>query len=169
MQKLLITMFLVLLISCSEDRKEVKFKELTNLELSYLKNEKPDSLIEGKTYLPIYSEIYSRTMNTKYLTTATISIRNTNLNDKIYIDKIDYYNTQGNKIRTYLKNTIFLEPMETKEIVIEYLDKEGGSGANFVFDWSCKPNINKPYFQAVMVTITGSFGLSFTTEGIDIN
>lgn len=168
MKYLTICLIAIIAMSCEEPNKDVRFKLAPGLEENYVENELPDSLISGQSYLPIYSQIYSRTMGTKYLTTATISMRNVNLHDTIYINKINYFDSEGTNIRTYIKKAIYLKPMETKEIVIEYLDQEGGTGANFHFDWSCKETSNKPFFQAVMVTITGSFGLSFTTEGIDL-
>lgn len=167
LNKILVFIPLMILLSCNE---KVEQKESYEFEYqkNILKTKLNDSLIQGKTYLPIYSEVYSKNMKTKYLTTATASIRNTNLNDTIYINKIEYYNTEGDLVRKYLDETIFIRPMETKEIVIDYVDKQGGTGANFYFEWSCNVGSNKPFFQAVMVTISGSFGLSFTTDGIDI-
>jgi len=55
--------------------------------------------------------------------------------------------------------------METVEIVIDEKDQEGGTGANFLFDWSIKPNSHEPYFEGVMISTSGQQGLSFTTEG----
>jgi len=165
--KILAFIPLMILLSCNEQNKISKSFEFEYHE-NILQAEISDSLIEGKTYLPIYSEVYSKNMETKYLTTATVSIRNVNPNDTIYIKKIEYYNTEGDLVRNYIDKTIYIKPMETKEIVIDYVDKQGGSGANFYFEWMCKAESNKPFFQAVMVTISGSFGLSFTTEGIDL-
>lgn len=168
MKTILAIILSITFISCEKENIPLDFEKATKLDQFYIENELPDSLLNGKTYLPIYSEIYSKNMNGRYLTTATVSMRNIDPKDTIYIRNIEYFDTQGNKIRTYIKKPIYLKPMETKEIVIDYLDKEGGTGANFIFDWSCKNTSNKPFFQAVMVTITGTFGLSFTTEGKEI-
>ena len=56
--------------------------------------------------------------------------------------------------------------METVEIVIDQDDNEGGTGANFIFDWKIKPDTNEPLFEAVMISTYGQQGLSFTTTGI---
>ena len=58
--------------------------------------------------------------------------------------------------------------METVEIIIEEQDIEGGSGANFVFDWAIKNAKNPPLFEAVMISTYGQQGLSFTTRGVQI-
>ncbi len=56
--------------------------------------------------------------------------------------------------------------METLEIVVSEDDKEGGSGANFIFDWSVKQDGLIPFFEAVMISTSGQQGVSFTTHGI---
>jgi hypothetical protein len=94
-----------------------------------------------------------------------VSIRNINKSDTIYIKKAEYFNTKGNSIRTYFDRTIFVAPMETIEIVIEEQDQEGGTGANFLFDWAIKPNSNEPFFEGIMISTSGQQGLSFTTHG----
>jgi len=121
---------------------------------------------QGKTYLPVYSHIYHIQEHRTFDLTITISIRNVSMTDSVYILKADYYNTIGNNIRQYLKSPIFLNPMETVEIIIEEQDIEGGSGANFVFDWAMENDINPPLFEAVMISTYGQQGLSFTTRGV---
>ena len=125
-----------------------------------------DSLEEGSTYLPVYSEIYQRNQNFTFDLTATVSIRNISLNDTIYVKSANYYNTHGELIRKYLTTPVFVRPMETIEIVVNEDDKEGGTGANFVFEWAMKKQALEPFFEAVMISTTGQQGLSFTTRGI---
>ncbi|MEA1786303.1 DUF3124 domain-containing protein [Arenibacter sp. GZD96] len=124
-----------------------------------------DSLSLGTTYLSVYSQIYSATEHRTQDLTATISMRNTSLKDSLYVVNARYYNTQGLLIRIYFDEPIFLEPMETVAIVIDELDKQGGTGANFVFDWGIKTNAPEPLFEAVMISTSGQQGLSFTTQG----
>ncbi len=124
-----------------------------------------DSLVQGKSYLSVYSQIYSGTEHRTHDLTATVSIRNTHPTDTIYIDKAEYFDTHGESIRTYFNHTIFIAPMETVEIVIDEGDKEGGTGANFIFDWQMKPTSNEPMFEGVMISTSGQQGISFTTTG----
>lgn len=124
-----------------------------------------DSLENGKSYLSVYSQIYSYTEQTSIDLTATISMRNTSTTDSIYLIKADYYNTRGDATRSYMQEIIGLQPMETLEIVIAEFDKKGGTGANFVFEWAAKPNASEPLFEAVMISSYGQLGLSFTTVG----
>lgn len=127
-----------------------------------------DNFEQGKTYLPVYSHIYQRYENRTFNLTVTVSIRNTSLSDSIYILKADYFNTNGDNIRQYIKAPIYLKPMETIELVIEEDDKEGGSGANFIFDWAAENPKNIPLFEAVMISTYGQQGLSFVTRGVPV-
>ena len=59
--------------------------------------------------------------------------------------------------------------METVEIIIDEIDKEGGTGANFLMEWKINQTSNEPLFEGVMISTSGQQGLSFTTHGIKIN
>lgn len=122
----------------------------------------------GKTYLPVYSHIYHTLESRIFDLTITVSIRNVSMTDSVYILKADYYNTLGINIRQYLKSPIFLNPMETVEIIIKDQDIEGGSGANFMFDWAIKNAKNPPLFEAVMISTYEQQGLSFSTRGVQV-
>ncbi len=97
--------------------------------------------------------------------TATVSMRNTSLSAPMYVSSARYFNTHGELIRTYFSKPIVLNPMETVEIVIDEDDLEGGTGANFFFEWKAPPNTGEPFFEAVMISTYGQQGLSFTTRG----
>lgn len=120
-------------------------------------------------YVPIYSDIYNRSKDTRFNLTATLSIRNTSIKDTMYVNSIEYYDTEGNLVHNYIENSIFLKPLETIDYVVEEDDTKGGSGANFLITWSGKTKNLKPIFQAVMVSINGQQGLAFTTEGVSIS
>jgi hypothetical protein len=124
-----------------------------------------DSLEIGSSYLSIYSQIYSQTEHLTHNLTATVSIRNISSSDSIYLFKADYFDTKGHLIRSYFNKPIFISPLETVEIVIDEKDKEGGTGANFVFDWKINKNSPQPFFEGVMISTSGQQGLSFTTQG----
>ncbi|PKA96699.1 uncharacterized protein DUF3124 [Flavobacteriaceae bacterium MAR_2009_75] len=120
-----------------------------------------------EVYVPIYSDIYNQTRDTRTLLTATLSIRNTSIRDSLFVDKIDYYNTGGYLVRKYIDKPIYLRPMETIDYVIEQQDTSGGTGANFIIHWYAKKPLN-PLFQAVMVGGLGAQAFSFTTEGVEL-
>ena len=124
-----------------------------------------DSLEFGKSYLSIYSQIYSLSQHKKYNLTVMASLRNSSEKDTIYLLKADYHGTQGEMIKQYVNKPVYLLPMETLDIVIEESDVSGGTGSNFIFDWKTPKDCPEPIFEAVMSSTVGSQGLSFTTQG----
>ncbi len=150
---------------CCKKEEEVSSLDPVNWEGRLANKSMLDSLQQGETYLSVYSQIYSLTEHVKHDLTATISMRNTSLKDTIYVDRADYYDTKGNLIRNYFSKSIYLKPMETVEIVIDEVDQEGGTGANFLFQWSTVKGVNDPLFEAIMISTSGQQGLSFTTQG----
>ncbi|WP_420580379.1 DUF3124 domain-containing protein [Reichenbachiella sp.] len=124
-----------------------------------------DSLMSGQTYLSVYSQIYSSKEKRTHDLTATISVRNTNSLDSVYIEKVEYYNTAGELIKTFIEQSVFISPMETIEIVLSEDNLKGGTGANFLFYWKKKKRTPEPYFEAVMISTSGQQGISFTTQG----
>ena len=146
-------------------KKEMSSVNPVNWEKRTVDNSLPDSLIRGTSYLAVYSHVYSNTEHRTHDLTVTVSMRNTNRSDTIYIDKAEYFDTQGKSIRTYFDKTIFVAPMETVEIVIDERDDAGGSGANFLFNWRIHSEENEPLFDGVMISTSGQQGLSFATKG----
>ncbi|MGB3547816.1 MAG: DUF3124 domain-containing protein [Saprospiraceae bacterium] len=128
-----------------------------------------DSLEAGSTYLSSYSQIYVQTGRRRFSLTGTISMRNINQSDTVYIDKAKYFKTDGAGIRSYFDEPIYLAPLETVEIIITEQDIEGGTGDNFVFEWHKPPGTHDPFFEGVFITIYGQQGISFTTRGIRID
>lgn len=128
-----------------------------NLDLTY-----------GKSYLPVYSHIYKRHEQRTFELTITASIRNVSLRDTLYILNADYYNTKGEKVRSYIASPIFVAPLETVEIVVDEKDSSGGSGAKFIFNWAVKNPKNPPLFEGVMSSTLEQQGISYTTRGIQI-
>lgn len=123
-----------------------------------------DSLEVGKSYLSVYSQIYSYSQHKTYNLTAMISIRNTSAKDTIYLSKVDYYDTHGTLLKTYIDKPAYLTPMETIDIIINEVDDAGGTGGNFIFDWKTPKNCPEPIFEGVMTSTSGQQGLSFLTQ-----
>lgn len=163
----LIVFFSLFLFSCKE-KQEISSINPVNWEKRFA-DITDDISTSGTTHLSVYSQVYSYTEHKKHGLTVTVSLRNTDRQDTIYVEKADYYDTHGVLIRSYFKHPIFLAPMETVEIVIDETDQEGGTGGNFMFDWATKPTSNEPLFEAVMISTSGQQGLSFTTAGIKVH
>ena len=160
----------LLLYSCGTPDPNVDKRgedELKALEIDRKIGEKEQNY-QDIIYVPIYSDIYIDQINQKVLLAATLSIRNTSFSDSLYISKIDYFNTEGQLVRSYIENLISLPPMATINYVIEREDDTGGPGANFIVELNSQSLNAKPLIQAIMVGQTGNKGFSFSTDGYSI-
>jgi hypothetical protein len=140
--------------------------ELTSLEL-HRELSSNDKKFEEVVYVPIYSDIYINRLNQKALLSATLSIRNTSLSDSLFVSTIDYYNTEGQLVKNFIKHPIGLAPMATVNYVIEKEDTSGGSGANFIVKLNSDKDIN-PLIEAIMIADNGNKSFAFSVEGYTI-
>ncbi len=121
-----------------------------------------------RVYVPVYSHIYHRDGDIFYLTN-TLSLRNTDINESIYIRSVQYYNTSGKLLREYLESPVRLPPMSTLEYIVGARDKVGGSGANFVVEWMSDRKVTKPVIECVVISTGGQQGISFVTQGVNLD
>ena len=77
----IIISFLLISMGC-ENQKEISSINPVNWDKRAVKYNLNDSLINGSTYLSVYSEIYSETEHATINLTATVSLRNINKRDK---------------------------------------------------------------------------------------
>ena len=157
--------FLVIILfqSCDEN-KEISSINPENWSKRRIDISQKDSLEYGKSYLSVYSQIYSETEHKKHNLTTMVSLRNTSGQDTIYLLKAEYFDTHGKSVRTYFDKSIFLAPMGTTEIVIDESDTSGGTGSNFIIEWMIPKNCPEPLFEGLMNSMMGQQGLSFTTQ-----
>ncbi|SHJ41538.1 DUF3124 domain-containing protein [Pseudozobellia thermophila] len=156
----------LLFLGCDlEPKKEISSFNPENWSKRKIDISQKDSLDHGKSYLSIYSQIYSLSEHKTHNLTAMVSMRNTSDQDTIYLLKAEYFDTHGHPIRTYFDYPLYLAPMETTEIIIDEVDIEGGTGSNFIFEWKIPANCPEPMFEGVMNSTMGQQGISFTTQG----
>lgn len=165
--QVLICSTLTTLMACGEAPERSSVSPV-NWQRRMARSPLPGGLQEGSTYLSVYSEIYSESEHRTFSLTATVSMRNTSRTDTVYIHRAEYFNTNGTPIRSYFDRPIFIAPLETVEIIIDEADLEGGTGANFIFDWAVLPENPAPHFESVMISTYGQQGLSFTATGVRI-
>ncbi|MEM1068109.1 MAG: DUF3124 domain-containing protein [Planctomycetota bacterium] len=119
-------------------------------------------------YVPVYSHIYYQG-GSAYSLESTLSVRNVNTDAPIFIESIEYYDTDGKLAKNPVDRLIKLLPLQTLEFVIERRDSTGGSGANFLIRWGAESDVNAPIIETVMVGTTGTQGISFARSGTEIS
>ncbi|WP_319526537.1 DUF3124 domain-containing protein [uncultured Desulfosarcina sp.] len=124
------------------------------------------TLFKGQTvYVPVYSHIYSGDREQPFYLAATLSIRNTDRSHGIVIQAVDYYDSEGNFLKHYLKQPVSLSAMATLRYVVPESDKSGGSGAKFIIQWKSENPVAEPLIESVMISTKTQQGISFTSRG----
>lgn len=118
-------------------------------------------------YVPAYSHIYYRG-GVPYSLETTLSVRNIDVNHPIYVSSIEYFNTEGTLVKSYLDRTIKLDPFQTIEFLVKSQDSSGGSGANFLVQWAANEDGVDPLVETVMVGVSGSQSICFARGGVEI-
>lgn len=122
--------------------------------------------IAGQTiYVPVYSHIYHDDGKKTFNLAATLSIRNTDLEHSIVVTFVRYYDTNGQLVRQYLEQPIQLNPLASKDFVIDATDTSGGAGAKFIVEWVAQTQVTEPIIEAVMIGSGYHQGISFISPG----
>ena len=171
---MLSTMLLVTLSGCDQSVQDpnVMYSEkhqdpIKELEMT-TKVDRSQFKYKQTFYVPIYSDIYTDRDNRKVLLSATLSVRNTTLKKSLYINKIDYYGTDGTFIKSYLNGPIKLPAMATLNYIVEKEEDKGGSGANFIIEVEGIDDTVTPVIEAVMIGNFSNKGFAFSTVGTPV-
>jgi hypothetical protein len=118
-------------------------------------------------YVPLYSHIYAdeRYKNKPFALTATLSIRNTDVQSGFILDKVEYYDSEGKKLRSYLKGPMSVKPLASKRFIVRESDKGGGSGAKFLVHWHAEKPVSEPIVESIMIGTQLQQGISFISPG----
>lgn len=134
-----------------------------------LKSVTLDNIVEivaGQTvYVPIYSQIPVWDQTRVVNLTATLSVRNTDLSSPVIVATVNYYDSGGKLVRSYLEQPVELGPLSSTNFVVNREDTSGGSGAAFVVEWVTQKEISLPVIEAIMIDTSGNQGISFTSPG----
>lgn len=123
-------------------------------------------LSRGQTvYLPIHSHVYTGDRQLPFYLTATLNIRNTDLERPISVLSVDYYDSNGKLLGHYLEETKTVGPLATIEFIVKESDRGGGGGAKFIVKWESKAPVNPPIIEGVMIGARSKQGISFVTYG----
>lgn len=96
---------------------------------------------------------------------VTLSIRNTAADHMIQIDAVQYYDSEGQFVRSYVAEPMRLDALASTAFVVEEEDASGGVGASFIVAWSSEQQITAPVVEAVMISAASTQGISFVSVG----
>ncbi|MDG2105370.1 MAG: DUF3124 domain-containing protein [Pirellulaceae bacterium] len=121
--------------------------------------------VQQMVYVPVYSHVYYEG-GLAFPLAATLSIRNTDPQRSVAVKSIKYFDTEGKLVESYLDQPIKLAALQTIEFLVVGQDISGGSGANFLVQWSSERGVNEPLVEAIMVGVDGPRGISFGRSGM---
>src|SRR5262249_60228283 len=81
------------------------------------------------------------------------------------IGRIEFLETSGRLVQSYLKEPLALRPFGTIEIVVPAEDDRGGVAANFIVDWAASGPMAEPLVEAVMIGSQDNTSYSFVSPG----
>jgi Protein of unknown function (DUF3124) len=119
----------------------------------------------GQFYVPVFSSIRMGGGRTRLDLAVTLSIHNASETEVLVLERVDYFNTAGTLVQSYLARPIAVRQYGTVEVFIAADDVRGGTGANFLVGWAASRPIAEPVIEAVMIGNVGTSGYSFAIQG----
>jgi hypothetical protein len=120
--------------------------------------------LSGQTlYVPAYSHIYHGDRERPMLLTVTLSVRNTDLSAPIFLQSVEYYDSNGKRVSSMIQEPVSLGPLSSSRFVIKESDATGGSGACFVVRWKSAKPVTEPVVESIMINTQSQLGISFTS------
>ncbi|MBK9774239.1 MAG: DUF3124 domain-containing protein [Candidatus Obscuribacter sp.] len=88
-----------------------------------------DKLVVNKSvYVPVYSHIYFENRRRTVELAETVSFRNTDSQNAVVLRSVNYYGSDGKRLRSYLAQPIEVGPFATADFVVTRTDISGGTG-----------------------------------------
>lgn len=122
-------------------------------------------VLRGAVYVPAYATIRIGGGKGRLELATTLSLHNVSRETPLIVERIDYHDTEGRRVQAFLDKAVALKPLATIEAFVPAEDVRGGSGANFIVEWSATGPIAPPAVEAVMIGSIGSASYSFVSPG----
>lgn len=130
----------------------------------FVKADTGKGLSSGETlYVPVYSNVYSGPKANPLQLAIMLNVHNTDPEHAITIVQVDYYDSNGKFVESYIKKPVTLKPFNHTYFYLKEYDTRGGPGANFVVKWRAEKKVNQPIIEALMFGTKA--GISFTSSG----
>jgi hypothetical protein len=125
-------------------------------------------LAQRTVYVPIYSSLHVADHVQPVDLGATLSLRNIGERGTIVITAVDYYDSDGALVRSFLDEPAELGPLMSAEFFVARADRTGGSGANFLVRWGRRDAGPDLLVEAVMLGRDGNAGISLLAKGQEV-
>ncbi len=122
----------------------------------------------ARSYVPVYSHIYTEGRDSVLNLAETVSVRNTDDTNPIVITSVRYQSTTGKLLREYVPKPVLLDPMATADFVVRLDDTSGGSSASFLVEWQGSKTVSPPLIEAIMISTGSGRNLSFVSRAVEL-
>lgn len=120
-------------------------------------------------YVPINSQLFVAGDEKRPIKLSTnLIIRNTDSLTPIKITEINYYNSEGKLITTYLDSSKSINPRASTYILIERRDERADWGAHFIIKWESVKSVTQPLVEVIHAALSGTHGGLFKSRGVPI-
>ncbi|MCK7512327.1 MAG: DUF3124 domain-containing protein [Desulfobacterales bacterium] len=123
-----------------------------------------DEKSRDRSYTCQSTQTFRNTEKQNYDLSAFLAVHNTDLKHQIKITKVDFFNTDGRLVKSFISSDQQINPLATVIFTIPKKD-QSGTGANFLVEWMADQPVNEPLIESVMKDLTGNKGLSFLSQG----
>lgn len=121
--------------------------------------------VGGTIYAPAYASIRAGSGRAGVRLATTLSVHDTCEALPLVLETVDYFDTAGSLVRSFLPRPVAVKPFATVEFYVPEDDVRGDSGANFLVRWSAQGPIAEPAAEAVMIGMLGNTSYSFVSQG----
>jgi Protein of unknown function (DUF3124) len=160
---LMLTLAVLLLLPACEDGPDASGTE-TQFTLRPSPSVDLEAVLGQTVYVPAYSHL-THDENRVISLAINLSVRNTDPDHPITVFSVRYYDNDGKLLGEYLDRPIVIPPMASRTYVVGQKHHHGGTGANFIVEWSAKQKVSEPIIEAIMVGVSGTQGMTFRSPG----
>lgn len=121
--------------------------------------------VRASVYVPAYASIRAMSGRSRIALATTLTVHNTSSVNPVILDKIDYFDSNGGLVRSFVTRPVALKPYGTLEIFVPADENAAGVGANFIVEWSAEGQMTPPVIEAVMIGVAGTTSYSFVSRG----
>lgn len=134
--------------------------------LQILTDPLPDLSVSGSTYVPLYNELYVGGERSLKHLSATLSVRNTSVDQALVVTSIKVFDESGEPVAEPLDTPHVLGPMASAQLYVDQTRVRGRPLTTVVVQWGSESPIDPPLIGAIIVGGYGGKGISFAIPGV---
>lgn len=116
-------------------------------------------------YVPAYSHVLIGPKPMPFALATTLMVRNLDQKTPITVASIQYLNSEGKQVKSFLEAPVSVPPLGSYEVMVEEQDSTGGYGPSFLILWNAEKSVRPPLTEAVMIGSASTQGISFVMHG----